>query len=103
MKPISRGDAEFLGLKHFFTGVPCGNGHIAKRLTSCGNCQECMRIRHESKRKEFNNKSREYQARNPAMNRERVRRWREKNLEYVRKYMMEYHLRKKAEQNVGRL
>lgn len=28
-------------LKHYFTGVPCAKGHLARRYTSTGNCTTC--------------------------------------------------------------
>ena len=39
-----RAEAKTLGLKRYFTGIPCPNGHIAERTTDKGACVECARI-----------------------------------------------------------
>ncbi len=31
------------GLRHYFTGKPCKNGHLEKRLVNCGTCMACSR------------------------------------------------------------
>lgn len=41
MQIISRVDAKAAGLKRFFTGQPCKNGHISERLISSGTCLVC--------------------------------------------------------------
>jgi 5-methylcytosine-specific restriction endonuclease McrA len=38
---ISRDDARAQGLKHYFTGESCRNGHVAERLVSNKLCREC--------------------------------------------------------------
>lgn len=43
MDIISRKAARDRGLKRFFTGTPCQEGHIAERYTSSGNCIGCTR------------------------------------------------------------
>lgn len=40
---ISREEARAQGLKRFFTGDPCRNGHVAERLVSNGFCRECRK------------------------------------------------------------
>jgi hypothetical protein len=40
MDIISRAEAKAQGLTHYFTGKPCKNGHVAKRLVA-GACVEC--------------------------------------------------------------
>jgi len=45
MEIISRADATFAGLTHYFTGVPCKHGHLSTRYTNTGGCSECMRRR----------------------------------------------------------
>lgn len=42
---ISRDVAKERGLKRFFTGSECINGHVADRLVSNGNCVDCYYIR----------------------------------------------------------
>lgn len=44
-KIISRKEAKLLGLKSYFTGVPCKHGHIAPRKVSTGDCSVCKVIR----------------------------------------------------------
>lgn len=39
--PETRAEARTSGLKFFFTGVVCEQGHIARRYTSTGGCVEC--------------------------------------------------------------
>ena len=42
-KIILRKEAKVKGLKRYFTGKPCINGHIAERQTSGGSCFHCRR------------------------------------------------------------
>lgn len=42
---LSRADARKLGLKRYFTAIPCKQGHIAERLVSVRSCVECERER----------------------------------------------------------
>lgn len=41
--PISRKDAKLKGLTKYFTGKPCGSGHVAERWSGNGSCKECSR------------------------------------------------------------
>jgi hypothetical protein len=43
---ISRAEAKLQGLKHYYTGKPCKNGHITKKLVSSTTCCECTRLAH---------------------------------------------------------
>ena len=38
---ISRAEAKALGLKRFFTGEPCSEGHVVERYVSIGRCVTC--------------------------------------------------------------
>jgi len=40
--PTTRQEAESTGSKWYYTGIPCGNGHIRPRYTSCGSCVGCQ-------------------------------------------------------------
>lgn len=40
---ILRAAARSLGLKRFFTGEPCRNGHVAERATNNGACLACVK------------------------------------------------------------
>jgi len=39
---VSREEAKSNGLRRFFTGDPCKNGHVAERYTKTGHCTECL-------------------------------------------------------------
>ena len=87
-------------LTRFFTGIPCGVGHIAERLTSSGECVECKRsrernstnahtykkVRYSSNRERFieeqkqrdKNRTSEIQAYQTA--------WRKKNKNQIKEY-----------------
>ena len=44
--PSTRMEASFLGAKFYYTGKPCGNGHIDVRITTTKNCVICTRDKH---------------------------------------------------------
>jgi hypothetical protein len=69
-KIVSRSEAKEQGLKRYFTGVPCCNGHLSNRQVSDRNCCECKNIRTKDTRKD-----------NPELHRERCRKWRRDNPE----------------------
>lgn len=48
---VSRDDAKAAGLKRYFTGEPCRNGHVAERLVSAGKCVDCDKAKKEKKRR----------------------------------------------------
>lgn len=39
--PRTRAEAKEKGLRHYFTGKPCRNKHVANRKASTGNCVQC--------------------------------------------------------------
>lgn len=41
--PSTKREALAIGSKHYFTGKPCKHGHVAKRWTHNGVCEECCR------------------------------------------------------------
>ena len=43
MEIIERAAAQAAGLKVYFTGRPCVNGHVAKRYATSGACADCIR------------------------------------------------------------
>ena len=49
--PPDRETAMALGSTHFFTGKPCGRGHISKRTTNRNSCMECVRLAAEKYKK----------------------------------------------------
>lgn len=42
---VKKTSALNLGKSHYFTGVPCKHGHVAKRLISTRQCTECLSLR----------------------------------------------------------
>lgn len=42
---VTRADAKALGLKHYYTGLPCANGHVCERNVSDTHCMDCNRAR----------------------------------------------------------
>lgn len=58
MRIISRRDALAAGLKRYFTGKPCKNGHVAERHVSGGGCVVCAVER--SQKPEVKERWREY-------------------------------------------
>lgn len=43
MQVISRKEAKAQGLKVYYTGTPCKNGHVSKRYVSSGKCASCRK------------------------------------------------------------
>jgi hypothetical protein len=64
MNILSPSEARALGLKRYFTGVPCKRGHVTERFVSTLSCVECMKG-HFSK----------WRAANEDVDRERCRHW----------------------------
>jgi hypothetical protein len=42
---ISKGEARARGLKRYYTGKPCPQGHIDERMVSGGGCRTCQKRR----------------------------------------------------------
>lgn len=40
---INRAEAKALGLRRYFTGIPCKRGHVCERRTSDKHCTECRK------------------------------------------------------------
>jgi len=75
MKIITKVEAKERGLKHYYTGILCKNGHMDKRYTSNGRCMECNRII-----------AREYHNNHIEESRERSNLWKKNNKEAVKEY-----------------
>ena len=72
--PIAtREDAIAIGQRWYFTGQPCGYGHIARRDVRSYSCLECK-----------NRVSRQWRQKNPEKQKAACKRWVEENIEYVR-------------------
>ena len=85
MEIVSRKEAIERGLKRYFTGKPCKNGHVAERFVSNGRCVECA---HEC--------GRDWRAANPERVREYWRKYRAANADSLREYEREQNRKWKA-------
>lgn len=94
------------GSKHYYTGVPCKNSHIALRLTSNAMCMECHRLQcneFNKMKRQLDSEWREEQNRlkrenyDPLRNAEWCKNWRENNKEYVRETGRIYMQKRRAE------
>lgn len=47
---VTRAEAQAAGLKRYFTGAPCANGHVAERMTSTFACLKCKNARELGRR-----------------------------------------------------
>jgi hypothetical protein len=65
MEIVSRKTAKELGLTHYFTGKPCGDGHIAPRAVHSTACCQCRYEHHVWLRKL---KYPDYKPRGPGYN-----------------------------------
>lgn len=59
MTPISRSEAKELGLKTYFNGKPCPNGHIAPRNVGNSCCTKCVYDARRKYREKPENRERE--------------------------------------------
>lgn len=80
--PKSRSEAKAVGSKHYFTGKPCKNGHLAYRWTLYGSCSACSNMRHKKRYEEDSDFAGEVSRRaklwdenNPVKKRERSRKY----------------------------
>lgn len=80
---VTRKGALALGLRHYFTGIPCKNGHASKRGVRNHTCMECHRISQAKKRASDpgvnKRRYRSYMSRNPEKARASTKAWRENN------------------------
>lgn len=87
MEIISKEEAIKRGLNYYFTGKPCKNGHIARRLLSSPHCAECKL----EKRKQYyvknidaqRAKGRNYHHRNREVSLARMSKWQKENKESI--------------------
>lgn len=85
---MTRNEAIHNGMKFYFTGYPCINGHVSNRYTSNGKCVECNS--EYSKKPCHVEKQAARRASNKARQKEYYDKWiklnRDKKLEYMRLY-----------------
>lgn len=95
MEVISRKEAKEQGLIHYFTGVPCKRGGIAKRLLSngCCQCKFCKVVKNK-----IDVKSR---IKNFEKNKNKIQRYRiEFPVEYYKKRRDHYEKNKEMYSNI---
>ena len=85
---ISRKEAKALGLKRYFTGVPCKRGHIAERNTAQCSCRECMNI---AARKWKKNNGKKWRLANKDKVNALIKKWQERNPEKLKQYSARYY------------
>lgn len=119
MKLITRTEAIASGLKHYFTGKLCKNGHLDVRTVSKCECVSCAKVnsqRAEAKRPDrreemavyrSENKDRinSYQNNYRKLNRDKLREWHRlhyaKNVDRKKAYRRLYYLENKASCNAA--
>lgn len=74
MEIITREEARAKGLKRFFTGMPCKNGHIAERYVASKTvCVQCLRnnmaLYRDKNRERYNAYARDQMRRRAARRR----------------------------------
>src|SRR5690349_9203470 len=74
MEIISAKAAKDAGLKHYFTGKPCKNGHIALRHVKGFNCVICQYER-----------AKKWRSDNPERAKDMDRAWRDENRDTINK------------------
>ena len=84
MKPVpERAAAKAAGERHYSTGKPCKNGHLALRFTANGVCVECAKITHARYLAAHPGLearwARDRRAKDPTGHRAEAQRWYEKN------------------------
>lgn len=67
---ISRKEALERGLKRYFTGKPCRQGHLAEKATVNGACCKCARVRAQNRREKHPEIWRRWQRENAERTRE---------------------------------
>lgn len=75
MDIISRKDAKEQGLRFYFTGKPCKNGHLTKRLVRKCVCVLCKKEERKS-----------WKKRNPEKRSEERSKWKKNNLDKMNSY-----------------
>lgn len=76
-------DARALGLRWYFTGLPCPKGHVSKRSVSNRDCRACVEARKVPEKKR--ERARRYWANNAKKCRIQVKESRQRHLEKRRK------------------
>jgi len=85
----SRKQAKALGLRHYFTNIPCRNSHIAPRFVSIGACMEC--VKEYNKKPSNQNSRKQYREENREKHKQYMKEYRVKNREKINEYNREYY------------
>jgi hypothetical protein len=100
-KPQERAAAKAAGETMYFTGRPCGKGHLGMRFTSSGTCHECSllsqkenRLKHHEYRKA---KEKARYAKNRQINLDAAKSYREQNPEKVKAANAKSNLKRKPQ------
>jgi hypothetical protein len=123
MEIVTRAEAKARGLKQYFTGEPCKNGHVAYRDTQSGSCRVCrnekkrekresLRIAEgrkaryrpkddEDRRRHLTRYKSEWFNKNKERNLKRINEWREKNKEKVSEARKRYRERHPVEERLN--
>lgn len=103
MQVISRKEAKAAGLKRFFTGKPCKNGHIAEISVSSYVCMECGNARNKAKYHADLEKSRidrrKYYSENSSRINGNSKKYRDYNKDNLRIKKHEYYEKIKLDNN----
>ena len=79
---VTRAEAKAAGLKRFFTGKPCKQGHVAERATANKGCCECAAIagrkRYENNKEKIDGYRRDWAFRNREKTQSYCKAWRTK-------------------------
>lgn len=82
---VPKSVAKERGHKRYFTGIPCGCGHVVERQVSDGDCVECRRLRRAEFSKvhadRINARSRDWYAANKEKAKQTRADWRQRNAE----------------------
>ncbi len=87
MDIVTYSEAKALGLKTYFTGIPCAKGHIARRLVRNSGCYGC---RSDASRRRRGLDALVYKSREERKAYRESEEAAEKKREYRRKYDLEY-------------
>lgn len=93
MKIIARKDAKRVGLKRYFTGKPCREGHVAERQVCTGHCVVCnlARVNAEYKKPKVRKRKKIYN---------KLHYW--ENKEEINQQCREYHAAHRKERSLQR-
>lgn len=86
MKIISRAEAKELGLTRYYTGRPCGRGHIVERYTSKGECVKCKLLWYKRHPDVYRANTVRYRTRHGDLIRERHQEWVSSNRDLNRQH-----------------